>query len=291
MRKRIFKIGIFVICVMLAAYVGVRVALFITSPFQGVHTGNEIDEVEVTNGNIIINALVMGLDKDETRTDTLLLVSYNSENGRCFIMSIPRDTYVNINGRATLINEAYARGGAELTINKVKELTKVPINYYVVFTFKDFRNVIDSLGGVEFNVRPEGYYYEDPYQDLLIDIPGGFQVLDGKKAEGLVRYRDGYARADLDRVKVQQQFVTALIEQKFNAKYIAKIPKIYGVLKDSLKSNLALDELLVYSDEILEAGVTSIETHTLPASEYNGKLLPIESEIDALMDSYFPNRE
>ncbi len=291
MRKRIFKIGIFVICLMLAAYVGVRVALFITSPFEGVHTGNEIDEVEVTNGNIVINALVMGLDKDETRTDTLLLVSYNSENGKCFIMSIPRDTYVNINGRTTLINEAYYKGGAELTINKVKELTKLPINYYVVFTFKDFRNVIDALGGVEFNVRPEGYYYEDPYQDLLIDIPGGFQVLDGKKAEGLVRFRDDYARADLDRVKVQQQFVTALIEQKFNAKYIAKIPKIYGVLKDSLKSNLALDDILIYSDEILEAGVSSIETHTLPTSEYNGKLLPIESEIDALLDSYFPDRE
>ncbi len=291
MRKRIFKIGVFVICIMLAAYLGIRVALFITSPFEALNTGNEIDEVEVTNGNVIINALIMGLDKDETRTDTLILASYNSENGKCFLMSIPRDTYVNINGRATLINEAYAKGGAELTINKVKELTNVPINYYVVFTFADFRNVIDALGGVEFNVRPEGYYYEDPYQDLLIDIPGGFQVLDGKQAEGLVRFRSDYARADLDRVKVQQQFVTALIEQKFNAKYLAKIPKIYGILKDSLKSNLALDDMIKYGDEILDSGITSIEAHTLPASEYNGKLLPIESEIDELLNQYFPNRE
>ena len=184
-----------------------------------------LDEVEVTNGNVVINALVMGLDKDETRTDTILFVSYNSENGKCFVLSIPRDTYVRIEDKPVMINSVYAKGGMELAINKVKDLIGLPVNYYVMFTFEDFRNVIDALGGVEFDVRPEGYYYEDPYQDLVIDIPGGRQILDGEKAEGLVRFRADYPRADLERVEVQQRFVKALIEQKFTKEYITKIPK------------------------------------------------------------------
>ena len=288
MRKKIFKIGVLTICLMLVAYLGIRVAFFITSPFQQVYTGNELDKVEVNNGNVVINALVMGLDKDQTRTDTMLFMSYNSETGKCFVMSIPRDTYVNVDGTPVLINSVYAKGGAELTINKVKDLTNLPINYYVVFTFKDFRNVIDALGGVEFDVRPEGYYYEDPYQDLIINIPGGHQILDGEKAEGLVRYRADYARADLERIEVQQRFVSALIEQKFNAGYISKLPKIYGTLKNSLKSNLALNDLLTYSDEILAGGISSIETFTLPTVEYGAHLLPDEEGIEKLLSEYFP---
>ena len=287
MRKKILKTGVMMLCILVAAYLGIRVAYFVTSPFEQVDTGNEIDAVEVTDGNIVINALVMGLDKDEARTDTLLFVSYSSKTGKCSVMSIPRDTYVYIDGRACLINSAYAIGGAELTINKVKELIDLPVNYYVVFTFKDFRNVIDALGGVEFDVRPQGYYYEDPYQDLVINIPGGHQVLDGAMAEGLVRYRADYARADLERVEVQQQFVRALIEQKFNAGSITSIPKIYNTLKGSLKSNLALDDMLGYSDEILKGGISSIETMTLPTVEYGAHLLPDEAGIKAVLSEHF----
>ncbi len=288
MRKKILMTGIFVICLIVVAYLGVRMAFFITSPFDQIEVGDELDEVTVTNGNIVINALVMGLDKDETRTDTLLFVSYNSEDGKCFVMSIPRDTYVNVDGKPIMINSVYSKGGLELTINKVKDLIGLPINYYVVFTFEDFRNVIDALGGVEFDVRPEGYYYEDPYQDLVINIPGGHQVLDGAKAEGLVRYRADYARADLERVEVQQKFVKALIEQKFTKEYIASIPKIYDAIKDSLKSNLSLSDLLAYSGEIIEGGVSGIYTHTLPTTIYGAHLLPDEAGIDALLEGYFP---
>lgn len=289
MRKRIIKIGILAICLLLAVYFGIKAAFLFTSTFDEVHTGDEIDKVEEKDGEITINALVMGLDKDETRTDTLLFVSYSSKTGKCFVMSIPRDTYVYVDGRATLINAAYGMGGAELTINKVKELTGLPVNYYVVFTFKDFRNVIDALGGVEFDVRPEGYYYDDPYQDLHINIPGGRQILDGKMAEGLVRFRADYARADLERVEVQQKLISAIIEQKFNAKYIASLPKIYNTLKTSLKSNLALNDILSYSDEVLSSGINGIETVTLPTLPYGSHLLPDEAGIKALLEQYFPD--
>ena len=292
MRKRIIKTGILLIVLMLVAYVGIRLAVFVTSPFEEINTGNEIEKVEVKeDGNLVINALVMGLDKDETRTDTLIFVSYNSNTGKCFVMSIPRDTYVYINGRATLINAAYGIGGAELTINKVKELTGLPINYYVVFTFKDFRNVIDALGGVEFDVRPEGYYYDDPYQDLHINIPGGRQLLDGKTAEGLVRFRADYARADLERVEIQQRFISELIKQKFNVKSITSLPKVYNTLKTSLKSNLGLNDILAYSDDVLSAGIKEIETVTLPTRDYGAHLLPDEAGIKALMEQYFASEE
>lgn len=285
-KKTILKTGIFIICLITSAYLGVRLAFLMSTPFKHVNTGNEIDKVEVRGDDVIINTLVMGLDKDETRTDTLLFVSYNSANGKCFILSIPRDMYVHVNGQTMLINSAYSYGGAETTIKKVKELINLPINYYVVFTFQNFRDVIDGLGGVEFDVREQGYHYEDPYQDLYIDIPGGFQVLDGEAAEGLVRYRADYPRADLERVEVQQQFVKAVIEQKLNKKYIRAIPKIYASIKDTLKSNLSLEEILDYSKEILSIGVTSFEMHTLPHTVYGAHLLPDEQGIKALVDQY-----
>lgn len=288
-RRRIMKIGIFIICLALSAYLGVRLAYFIDSPFMHAETGDEIDEVVRRGKNVVINTLIMGLDNDETRTDTILFVSYNSESGQCFMLSIPRDTYVHINGKKTLLNSAYALGGAELTIQKVKELTNLPVNYYVVFTFQDFRDVIDGLGGVEFDVRPQGYYYDDPYQNLHISIPGGRRVLDGKAAEGLVRYRNDYARADLERVEVQQKFVKALIEQKLSAKYVLALPGIYKDLRDSLKSNLSLSELTAYSKQVLSTGVSAIEAHTLPTFTSNdgAHLVPDEAGIRALINQYF----
>ncbi len=285
-KRKIFKIGLFIICLVVSAYFGIRLAFFMSSPFGTVHTGNEIDEVDTKGGDFIINTVVMGLDHDQTRTDTLLFVSYNSQNGKCFILSIPRDTYVNINGRKVLINTAYTEGGAEMTIKKVKDLVNLPVNYYVVFTFQDFRDVIDGLGGVEFDVRAKGYYYQDPYQDLYINIPGGHQVLDGKDAEGLVRYRADYPRADLERVEIQQKFVRAIIEQKFNAKYIKKIPKIYNDIKDSVKCNLSLDDILDYGKEILDKGIDTIDTYTLPTIASGAHLVPDKDAIESLISQY-----
>lgn len=290
-KKRVLKTGIFLICLITAAYFGARAAIIMSSPFQHVNTGNEIDKVQINNGNVMINTLVMGLDKDETRTDTIMFISYNSANGKCFIMSIPRDTYVHVNGRTVLINEAYTHGGAEATIKKVKELTGLPINYYVVFTFQDFRDVIDGLGGVEFDVRPQGYYYDDPYQDLHISISGGRQILDGEAAEGLVRFRSDYAMADLDRVQVQRDFVKALIEQKLSKKYIKAIPRIYSDLSDSLKSNISLEEILDYSKEILSVGITSFEMHTMPNIITGSHVLPDEQGIKDLVGQYLNESE
>ncbi len=287
--RRIMKMGIFIICLALSAYLGVHLAYFIDSPFIHADTGNEIDEVLRHGNDVIINTLIMGLDNDETRTDTMLFISYNSENGRCFMLSIPRDTYVHVNGKSTLLNAVYSIGGEELTIQKVKELTNLPINYYVVFTFQDFRDVIDGLGGVEFDIRPQGYYYDDPYQDLHISIHGGHQVLDGKAAEGLVRYRADYPRADLERVEVQQQFVRAVIEQKLSVKYILALPGIYKDLRDSLKSNVSISELNMYSKQVLSSGVSEIEAHTLPTftARDGSHLVPDEEGIKTLIDQYF----
>ena len=195
-RKKIFKTGIFIICLVAAAYFGVRMAFLMSAPFQHVNTGKEIDRVEVNNGNVIINVLVMGLDKDETRTDTLIFMSYNSANGKCFMMSIPRDTYVHINGNRVLINEAYTHGGAEATIKKVKELINLPVNYYVVFTFQDFRDVIDGLGGVEFDVRVD--IVKNSQKDLTWNVD--FNIARNRTTLEKLNSTDGYFGGELMRI-------------------------------------------------------------------------------------------
>lgn len=100
-------------------------------------------------------------------------------------------------------------------------------------------------GGVEVNV-PMRMYYEDPYQDLYIDLQEGVQTLDGKHAEMLVRFRKGYAEGDVGRVKTQQLFLEALAKKVTSPEMITKIPQLVPVLFDAIKTDTQLSEITGY---------------------------------------------
>ncbi len=226
--------------------------------------------VPADKGTGKINILLLGVDKDKLRTDTIVVASYDLDDSKVNILSIPRDTRMYIGNSYQKINAAHAISqsgkikGPQGTIEAVTRLTGIPINYYVEFSFDAFKNVIDALGGVDFDV-PRDMYYKDPVQELYINLKEGYQHLDGDKAEQLVRFRQ-YPDGDIGRVATQQAFIKAFAEQKLNLSIISKIPDLYEVFKKDIQTNFTLMDVTRYAKNLEELSSENIQMFQLPGN-------------------------
>ncbi len=214
--------------------------------------------------------LVMGMDSGGLRSDVMMVVFINGENGDVNILSIPRDTMVKIGKRTYKINSAHAVGGPEQSVETVENLLDIKIDNYVKFSFETFRSVIDALGGVNYDV-PQDMQYSDPVQDLEIDLKAGKQHLDGDKAEQLVRFRH-YPMGDEDRIKVQQDFVKELIKQKLSPGTLLRIPSVINAVKKTVETDLPQSEWFSVASVIFKMNSESLATHQMPggAKRVNG---------------------
>ena len=216
-----------------------------------------------------LNLLVLGLDRDGTRCDVIMLFNFEPDLSRLNLLSIARDTRVRKDGRYTKINALYSKGGEKLVAQKVTEITGLPVHYYITMDFRGFRKSIDTLGGVKFYV-PFRMSYDDPTQNLYIHLRKGMQLLDGKKAEQLVRYRkgnykgQGYTEGDIGRIKIQQDFIKALIKQKVSLKYISRADDLFGILQEYVKTNIALTDITQHIGSIRKIKSDEIQTFTIP---------------------------
>lgn len=221
-----------------------------------------------------VNIIVMGVDEEGVRTDVIVLMNFSPGEGKLNMLSIARDTKIRINGRSEKINALTTIGGERLLIEKVEEMTGLPVNYYLTINFKGFRKVIDLLGGVELYV-PFDMNYDDPEQNLHIHLNKGIQVLDGKKAEQFVRYRkgnrtgQGYTDGDIGRIRAQQDFMKALIEQKVKFKYISRAGEIFYTLKKYMKTNIEIGDINYYINSLRNIKYDEIKAYTIPGdSDY-----------------------
>lgn len=215
-----------------------------------------------------INALVVGVN--DGLTDTMIYVKYNVENGKIAMMSVPRDTYVlNEYGNPCKLNSIYRGKYTTKLVQKVQDLIGVTIDYYLVFRADMLINMVDAIGGVEVDV-PFAMKYDDPTQNLHINIPKGKQVLDGKNAEGFVRFRHnndmtvGYAMGDLDRTEVQQEFIKRFIATVLDPKNITKIPDLINIANENTETNVTVREALKYVTDASKIDTSNIYTTTAP---------------------------
>ncbi|HHV59240.1 MAG TPA: LCP family protein [Clostridiaceae bacterium] len=226
------------------------------------------DESSITSSGPV-NLLLLGLDDGGERCDVVMLFNGSPSSGKVNVLSIPRDTKVYRNGRAMKFNALYGYGSEQQVIEEVKRMTDLTVDYYVTIDFAGFRKIIDTLGGVVIDV-PIDMHYDDPLQNLHIHLNKGLQVLDGKKAEQFVRYRkgnnenEGYIEGDIGRIKVQQQFIKALIEQKFKLRYILKAKDIFNILKEHMKTNISVLDVAHYATMANKIELEEISTFSLP---------------------------
>ena len=293
-KKKLLIFSVSLVTIVLLFFVSLSFGGF----FSGVDTGNENEDstVPVDKATGEMNVLILGVDKEGLRTDTIIVACYDLDNNTIDMLSIPRDTRVRIGNSYQKINAAHAIyedgeiRGPQGTIDAVTDLTGIPINYYVEFSFDAFKNTIDALGGIDFYV-PQRMHYSDPVQDLYIDLEEGQQLLDGDKAEQLVRFRQ-YRDGDIERVKVQQSFIQAVAEQKLNLSIITRLPELYEVLQDDIKTNFTLLDIAKYINNLQELSASNINMFQLPGTfsgpEYDASYwLPDMDAIEYMIESDF----
>ncbi len=271
-------IGVMVVA---ATLLGVAAAKQISSlPFGSQVQIGSLDREDQNVG--MINILLIGIDADGTRSDTNMLISYDGYSDRINILSFPRDTKVTMNGHSQKLNAAMGVGLAkakakkddapeEELIRQVKNLSGLPVHYFVTVDFDGFKEIIDALGGVEFNI-PYNMDYDDPTQNLHIHLKKGQQHLDGQMAHDFVRFRQNnggsapgeYVRGDEGRIYWQQRFIRALIAQKAKPEYLSKITDIFDVIVDNVRTNYTLQDLLTHIDVIQNLNIDAIESYQLP---------------------------
>lgn len=222
-----------------------------------------------------VTLLVMGLDEANDiegaisedlvgRTDTILLVRVNPEIESINVMSIPRDTRVEIPGYGIdKINQANVEGGAELAAQTVSfNFNQVEIDRYVRVSTAAFREIVDLIGGVEVFV-PKDMQYEDKTQGLVIDLAQGWQTLSGEEAEQFARFRQDDL-GDIGRVQRQQVLIKALRDRMLNPAVIAQIPQIVRILQTHIDTNLSTEEILALAGFGLQLDRESLNMVMLP---------------------------
>ncbi|MBF2028956.1 MAG: LCP family protein [Oscillatoriales cyanobacterium C42_A2020_001] len=180
----------------------------------------------------------------EGLTDTMLLLRFDPATKKVVLLSIPRDTRVEISGYGVnKINAANSLGGPALSARAVSELLGgIGIDRYVTINVQGVEALIDALGGVTVYV-PKDMKYQDDSQHLYVNLKAGKQHLNGNQALQLLRFRNDEL-GDIGRVQRQQMVMRALSEQTLNPATVARLPKILSVVKSHIDTNLTVEELV-----------------------------------------------
>jgi polyisoprenyl-teichoic acid--peptidoglycan teichoic acid transferase len=201
-----------------------------------------------------MNVLIMGTDatwdkakhtllKEIGRTDTMILVNLNTSSFKANMLSIPRDTVVEIPGYGwQKINSAFFLGGPELAMETVSKFLGVPVNHYVVLNTKGLARLIDLMGGINIYVDKD-MYYVDNWGGLKIDLKKGWQNLNGEQAHEFIRFRQD-PLGDVSRVQRQQEFLQTLLKKLATPSMVAKAPWVMAIAIESVKTDLSLKDVI-----------------------------------------------
>ncbi len=215
--------------------------------------------------------LLCGTDEEGARTDTMVLLYLDRNAGTMRLLSLPRDTMVNRTDPVPKLNGAYwANGGSSgdrekgmgVLMDYVKDLVGYRPDGYMLIDLNCFEDLVDIMGGVRFDV-PMDMEYNDPTQDLYIDLKQGTQQLNGREAMWLVRFRSGYAMADLDRIQVQRDFLQAAVSQWKSLLRLPRAPFALGLLMKNTETDLSYRNLCWVALALARCA-GNVESNTLP---------------------------
>ena len=212
--------------------------------------------------------LLGGLDDENGGSDTNLLLALDSDGGTMNIVSLPRDTLLNVSWSVKKLNNAYHHGGFTQTMEEVSKLLGIPIDHYVTVDLRAFVELVDAIGGVDFDI-PVNMDYDDDYQNLHIHFDAGPRHLDGQEALEVVRWRQnndgtGYATADIGRIDTQQAFLKAVAKQTLQLSNMDKVGDMAAIFQKWVDTDLKLSNLIWIGEQALKIGPDNISFHTLP---------------------------
>jgi LCP family protein required for cell wall assembly len=267
LKRKVPFILCFLVLLALFAY-GCVLAKNAFFPDAILNAGEDDDSPPVIKGERL-NVLLLGIDarQGETvaRTDSIILASVDPESKQMSLLSIPRDTRVNIPKHGwDKINSATVYGGPQVSMKVVSDLLGIPVGHYVLTNFSGFKDIVDALGGVTLDVE-RNMYHEDITDGGIyrINLKKGVQRLNGDKALQYVRFRD-YDLGDVDRTKYQQKFLVALAKEMLQPSTITKLPKLVPEINRYIKTNLSMSDMLTMVSAARQLADGEIVCQTLP---------------------------
>jgi len=229
-----------------------------TSEVENILTAIESPQEPVT-------ILILGRDTRDTendigRADTIMLFYLNPKENNGVLLSIPRDTLVEIPGHGEdKINHAYAYGGEELMIKTVSSFLDAEINHYVTLDFEGFVRLIDALGGVDITIdRP----MVDPKSGA--NFSAGNHRFTGEQALSYTRSRVTEL-GDIGRIQRQQNLFRELLIQKLNVRYLSSVPYYFNILVENTRTDLDILTILKYSKAALSFSSENFKTAIIPS--------------------------
>ncbi len=231
----------------------------------------DVTPIPMEEEHEVINVLAFGLN--DYLADTILLFSYNYGSNKLNILTIPRDTYYEVEGHyepwERKVNSIYTyrEDGGVLGMKKhISELLEVPIDYYVRVEFSSVIAIVDTLGGYDVDV-PYNMDYDDPYAtpELHIHIPAGPQHLDGLETLKYLRFRKNnsgtIAEGDVTRTERQKHFINAMINQALASDIVSLLTTI--VKGEYVATDMPVDEIIKYAAMIKKIDESRIKFYTL----------------------------
>lgn len=212
----------------------------------------------------ITNIALFGLDRRETtgntRSDTIMIATLDTKNKKAKLTSIMRDTYVNIPSRGMdKINHAYAYGGPELAIRTINENFDMNIRDYAMVDFFGMADIIDALGGVTIDVKPEEVSRTGVSS-------AGLQTLNGEQAVKYSRIRY-VGNGDFERTERQRKILEQLMNKVVTAGPM-EYPKLMNQLLPYVETSLSKREILKLGTSAFTSGVDSLEEYRIPVDGY-----------------------
>jgi len=234
------------------------------------------------SGGGITTFAVFGLDEGQTNTDVIMVCTLDAAANTLDIVSIPRDTLVNISGANRKANNIFVKRSGEDATDRakrvlgrdLKNLLGYEPDFFVAFKMSGFKKIIDAVGGIEFDV-PQDMNYEDPAQGLSIHIGKGLQTLTGEEALKVLRFRNTYVEGDIKRVRVQQDFLAAAAKQILGSRVKDLAPAVIEILLsgDVVSAaggndygSLTTNNLTYLADQFAELNASGVTFTMLPGN-------------------------
>lgn len=281
-------------------------------PFDNDEIAKDADETSMLDAlmgrNIKLNVAVFGVDADGTRTDVAFVVHYDSSQESLSLLSIPRDTRVDVCSEVEGLlgrrygvmkfNAVHAIGGKEYgpqaAVLQLENMLGIKIDHYVKINFDALVEIVDAVGGVEVDVPQDMKWDMSDTGDIKIDLKKGLQTLDGNKALQLVRFRKGYANGDVGRIQVQQLFLKALATKVLSTESILKnLGDYIKVMYKYVDTDVSLSDALKYANYIRKIDMNKLTMETLPGvGQYIGGVsyfIHDPSETTEIVDRIFYN--
>lgn len=220
--------------------------------------------------------VVAGVDEDGYRTDLILLCQVNRQDGEIDVLQIPRDTKIENKRNDKKINSAYY-SGFDVMAAEIEQVTGLYPEHYAMVSFDGFQDIVDAIGGVTVDV-PIRMQYEDPAQDLVIDLQPGKQKLNGEKAEMYMRFRKGsdgkgYPDGDVGRLAAQKELYDAVAKKMLSPAGILRAPAVFSAIKKNTETNFTSGEIFGLMKDVMLIGKDNVHIHSVPGSgKYIGRV-------------------